>query len=336
VDASELRSLIRAQVAARRPVDQRERVSIAAFIDHFDRLDQPFSETAQPVHVTASAIVVSDDGRFTVLHRHKRLNMWLQPGGHIEPGEPPWDGALREAIEETGLPAVLGSAELLHVDVHPGPRGHTHLDLRYRVTSAQVKPQPASGESQDVRWLPWRSAIVDAEPGLEGVLRALQPGQPKVRQVRGNDAADCAQVFLRSRAFSTPDVPVVHSGGELRRWMADDVINHTDMWVADLDGTVVGFMVLDAATARPGHIAWLEHLYLDPAWTGRGLGDQFVEVAKRRHPEGLQLWTFQANEPARRFFARHGFVEAELTDGRGNEEQAPDIRMVWNPHDAST
>ncbi len=87
--------------------------------------------------MTGSAIVVGPRG--VVLLRHKRLGLWLQPGGHVDPGETPWQGALREAFEETGLDVrFAGSGDahvplLVHVDVHDGGRGHTHLDLRYLV-----------------------------------------------------------------------------------------------------------------------------------------------------------------------------------------------------------
>jgi GNAT superfamily N-acetyltransferase len=135
-------------------------------------------------------------------------------------------------------------------------------------------------------------------------------------------------VYLRSYEFGLPSLPLVHSAQEVRRWMADDVIGHADVWVADLDGTIVGLMVLDSAGRGPG---WIEQLYVDPAWIGRGVGDRFVEIAKQRSPHGLQLWTFAVNEPAQRFYARHGFVATEHTDGLGNEQHAPDIRFTWSP-----
>ena len=59
-----------------------------------------------------------------------------------------------------------------------------------------------------------------------------------------------------------------------------------------------------------------------PEWTGNGLGSRLIEVAKRRRPGGLQLWTFQSNLGAQRFYERHGFSDAERTDGSGNEERA--------------
>jgi 8-oxo-dGTP pyrophosphatase MutT (NUDIX family) len=169
---------LRALVAAREPVDEREASSIARFVAEMNRLVRPCDEDADPVHVTASAIVVGPRG--TVLHLHKRLGLWLQPGGHIDAKEDgweePWEGALREASEETGL-AVAHPAEgpcFVHVDVHPGPKGHTHLDLRYLV-EADGDPEPGAGESPDVRWFGWEEAITRADPGLSGILRTLRP-----------------------------------------------------------------------------------------------------------------------------------------------------------------
>ena len=167
------RALIRASVVAREPVDARERSSLSAFIEHFDRLQDPCNEHADVVHVTASAIVVGKRG--VVLHLHKRLQLWLQPGGHIDAGELPWEAAVREASEETGLAVELSNGELAHVDVHPGPRGHTHLDLRYIVLGADAAPKPPPDESQQVRWFSWDEAIAIADAGLVGALAAARP-----------------------------------------------------------------------------------------------------------------------------------------------------------------
>ncbi|MGZ4725707.1 MAG: GNAT family N-acetyltransferase, partial [Ilumatobacteraceae bacterium] len=64
----------------------------------------------------------------------------------------------------------------------------------------------------------------------------------------------------------------------------------------------------------------------DPAWIGRGLGDEFIALARQRQPDGLQLWAFQSNTRARRFYERHGFVAVEFTDGHRNDERWPDVR----------
>jgi 8-oxo-dGTP pyrophosphatase MutT (NUDIX family) len=169
-----LRDLVRGQVAALPPpADLRERRSRRELLAALDRLPRPFARLAGPVHVTGSAIVVGRRG--TVLHRHRRLGRWLQPGGHVDPGETPWAAAAREAAEETGLAPrhPAGGPRLVHVDVHPGAAGHRHLDLRYLLTADDRDPSPAPGESQAVRWFGWAEALRVADPGLAGALRVL-------------------------------------------------------------------------------------------------------------------------------------------------------------------
>lgn len=164
-----------AAVAGRHPVDDRERASIAVLLREVARLAHPFDQNADRTHVTASAIVVGPRG--VVLHLHRRLGLWLQPGGHIEAGETPAGAARREAAEETGLSVAdpAGGPRLVHVDVHPGPRGHTHLDVRYLLVAADLDPAPAPRESQQVRWFGWDEAIDVADAGLVGALRHLRP-----------------------------------------------------------------------------------------------------------------------------------------------------------------
>jgi 8-oxo-dGTP pyrophosphatase MutT (NUDIX family) len=140
------------------------------------RLERPLDQASDPTHVTGSAIVAGPRG--VLLHLHKRLGMWLQPGGHIEPGETPWAAARREAEEETGLQFRLWTSTppLIHLDVHPGGRGHIHLDLRYALeVIGDDSPRPPEGESQEVRWFPWSEAIALADPGLRGYLRWAVP-----------------------------------------------------------------------------------------------------------------------------------------------------------------
>ncbi|MPZ89552.1 MAG: NUDIX domain-containing protein [Nitriliruptorales bacterium] len=150
-------------------------LSARRILAELDRLPHPLDEHADPVHVTASAIVVGTRG--VILHRHKRLGMWLQPGGHVDAGETLAVAALREAREETGLAVhhPPEGAQLVHVDVHEGGRGHLHLDVRYLMEADGSNPRPSAGESQQVRWFGWDEAIALADPGLEGGLRRLRP-----------------------------------------------------------------------------------------------------------------------------------------------------------------
>lgn len=175
-----MRDLVRRTVAERRAIDDAERANIERFLVEFDRLVDPFDQRLDPIHVTGSAIVTGPLG--VILLRHKRLGIWLQPGGHIDPGETPWDAARREAEEETGLAvdfADLDSAGrpvLAHVDVHPGGRGHTHLDLRYVLDGGDADPDPPAGESQVVAWFDWEAGIAQAgDERLAACLQALRP-----------------------------------------------------------------------------------------------------------------------------------------------------------------
>ena len=146
-----------------------------------------------------------------------------------------------------------------------------------------------------------------------------------LRRAAAPDARPAAEVWLRSFAAALPGVVRAHSDDAVRDWFRHVVVPRQETWVAEAaDGSgTAGVMVLDGAE--------LSQLYLDPGWRGRGLGDRFVTLAKERRPEGLELWTFQVNRPARRFYERHGFVAAEWTDGSGNEEREPDVRYVWRP-----
>ncbi|CAM5638267.1 GNAT family N-acetyltransferase [Streptomyces canus] len=144
-----------------------------------------------------------------------------------------------------------------------------------------------------------------------------------IRRAVASDASATADVYLRSFAAALPTVVRPRSDDEVRAYIRDVVVPSRETWVAVADEQVVGLMVV------AGDL--LSQLYLDPDWRGRGIGDRFVALAKERSPRGLSLWTFQVNEPAHRFYERHGFVEAERTDGSGNEEREPDVRYVWEP-----
>ena len=158
-----MREFVRRSVAERIPIDEAERANIVTFLAHYDVLTDPMDQERDPIHVTGSAIVTGPRG--VVLLRHRHLGLWLQPGGHIEPGETPWEAALREATEETGLTLRFspsgddGVPPLVHVDVHPGGRGHTHLDLRYLVDGGDADPDPPAGESQEIGWFKWPDAV---------------------------------------------------------------------------------------------------------------------------------------------------------------------------------
>jgi GNAT superfamily N-acetyltransferase len=145
----------------------------------------------------------------------------------------------------------------------------------------------------------------------------------RMRHARANEVGDVAYVWLRARAAAIPAIPApVHSDEQVRSWFERVVLPDREVWVAAVDGAIVGVLVLDGE--------WLDQLYVEPGWSGRGVGSELLAVAKRQRPAGLRLWTFEANVRARRFYERHGFVATGSTDG-DNEEGAPDVRYEWAP-----
>jgi 8-oxo-dGTP pyrophosphatase MutT (NUDIX family) len=151
---------------------------VAAFVR---RHAEPFDRRLVEGHLTGSALVVSAAGGHVLLLRHRKLQRWLQPGGHAAPGERSGETvALREAREETGIDSLAlhpRAARPLDVDVHEIPaRGaepaHAHLDLRYLL----MAPEDASArrcldETDDLRWFAWHELdALDLDPGLRRAL----------------------------------------------------------------------------------------------------------------------------------------------------------------------
>lgn len=152
---------------------------------------------------------------------------------------------------------------------------------------------------------------------------AMNSDQLVIRRAVQADAEAVAEVWIRSFDAALPTVRRPRGNDRIRLWFAEKIVPHRETWVADADGVVVGMMVL--------HDGDLDQLYVAPDWRGRGIGDRMVALAKENSPEGLELWTFQVNAPAQRFYERHGFVESFRTDGSENEEREPDIRYAWKP-----
>jgi GNAT superfamily N-acetyltransferase len=126
-------------------------------------------------------------------------------------------------------------------------------------------------------------------------------------------SADADGVYLASRKRFLPFAPLAHSDAEVRRWVADHLIPSAGVTVACRDGGVVGMM----AVSRDAEASWIDQLYVDPSAVARGIGTR------------IRLYTFQANDGALRFYARHGFRTLAFGDGSGNEEGCPDVLCEW-------
>lgn len=144
----------------------------------------------------------------------------------------------------------------------------------------------------------------------------------ELRRARRDDAGAIGDVYLASFR-DTYDFPGAHTDQEVRDWLRDEVLPTQEVWVAVAGGFVVALMVLTSEM--------LDQLYVAPGWTGRGVGSVILALAKARRPDGLDLYTFQVNAGARRFYERHGFEVVASGNGSGNEERQPDLRYSWRP-----
>jgi 8-oxo-dGTP pyrophosphatase MutT (NUDIX family) len=134
-----------------------------------------------PGHFTASCYIVDDAGRL-LLHHHRRLNRWLQMGGHVEGDENPAATALREGQEESGLPDLRLQPEgIFDLDIHaiPAAKGepdHEHFDVRYLARTATPSAIAIDrAESNDLAWVSLDRAV-ELMPGAEShrVIRKIE------------------------------------------------------------------------------------------------------------------------------------------------------------------
>lgn len=178
-----------------RPADEAEAADLRQIAHFVARHPHPFDRSIAEGHLTGSAVTIAESGARVLLLHHRKLDRWLQPGGHADPGET--DGeqvALREAFEETGLTGLALHARAprpLDVDVHdiparPGEPAHLHLDLRYLVTAPdEAVPSVAAAEARELRWFGWDEVErLDLDHGLRRALRkarAFWPGPVTTR-----------------------------------------------------------------------------------------------------------------------------------------------------------
>lgn len=156
-------------------------------VDELAGLDHPLREefleaaragllakTDGPDHLTASALVLDASRTSVLLVLHKKVGLWMQPGGHLEPADRTLAAAaLREAVEETGVAGLrLATGVPLDLDRHAAPCGRRfHLDVRFLVLAVDGAATTVSDESHDVRWFPVDSLPADAVPDLAGLVQ---------------------------------------------------------------------------------------------------------------------------------------------------------------------
>ena len=135
-----------------------EAVDRDRMIQLLDRRSTCFSRMAFPAHFTGSALVVSWDGACVLLHHHRKLDRWLQFGGHCDGSEDVLSVARREALEESGIAGLTPiSNQPFDLDIHEIPAfgaepAHEHYDVRYLFAAPNGATATISSESNELRW----------------------------------------------------------------------------------------------------------------------------------------------------------------------------------------
>ena len=140
------------------------------------------------------------------------------------------------------------------------------------------------------------------------------------RTAVAGDADAIAEVFSQSRRLLA-FLPELHTVAEDRQFIANVVLKECDVTVVECRQRIVSFLARDDQEIRL--------LHTHPEFIGQGAGALLLDAAKQAGVPALELWCFQANTSARRFYERHGFRPVKFTDGEGNEEKMPDIRYRW-------
>ena len=138
----------------------------------------PFRRERLAGHFTASCWLVDRAGARVLLTHHRKLGLWLQPGGHADGECDLRIAALKEAEEESGLPGLRLVGGLFDLDRHWIPAhkdvpAHWHFDVRYVVRAGEDEAYVVSEESHDLAWrrIDALATEPDADPSVRRMAR---------------------------------------------------------------------------------------------------------------------------------------------------------------------
>ena len=146
---------------------------IGRFVDFVETESHCFERSLAKGHITGSAWVVNADGTEILLTHHRKLDRWLQLGGHADGDGDVLRVALTEAEEESGLVDFTHIGQgIFDIDIHPIPERkgepeHLHYDVRYVLRANGSTEYVVSDESHDLRWVkPEEVQTLTTEPSM--------------------------------------------------------------------------------------------------------------------------------------------------------------------------
>jgi 8-oxo-dGTP pyrophosphatase MutT (NUDIX family) len=179
-------SRARATVSACEPPDDQQVTVQTQMLDFIDAHPDALARSCADGHITGSAVVVDADGARVLLLFHRKLQRWLQPGGHVDGDANLAAAALREATEETGIAGLLVVVPPVDLDIHkvrpPGEQAHLHLDVRYVVLAPPGAVEQGNHESEALRWVD--PDHVDGLALDDGTIRLIRRGLAIARNLR--------------------------------------------------------------------------------------------------------------------------------------------------------
>ena len=160
--------------------DLEEKKFVPAFLELL-RHPRAYYRDHLPGHITASALIIDTNGENILLLHHKKLDRWLQPGGHADGEENVLNVAKKEVLEETGLHTLQSYPGVFDIDIHVIPARtdfteHLHYDIRFLFQADSGARILINDESHALKWFPTEIIPQVTGPG-DSILRMLKKAE---------------------------------------------------------------------------------------------------------------------------------------------------------------
>lgn len=159
---------------------------------------------------------------------------------------------------------------------------------------------------------------------LHGIADHRQMPSLDIKEIRVDQIDAVVRMWRRSRDDVQPELEarMDHSGEDDNNFFRTVLMKTCEIWLALRDEQIVGLMAMKAES--------IEQLYIDPPEQACGVGSTFIDFAKQRSPDGLELYTHVSNSRARSFYENREF-RAVAFGVSPPPESEPDVRYAWNP-----